>query len=157
MIIRPISLKVAQDYVRQHHRHNRPPVGHKFSVGLYVDGCRLVGVAVAGRPIARALDNGLTLEVTRVCTDGTKNASSKLYSAITRAAKAMGYIKCITYTQLKEGGVSLRASGWRAVAVLPQRKGWDTVSRHRENIEKENMIERIRWEVVLNEAGATDG
>ena len=64
MIIQPISLKTAQEYVREHHRHNKPPVGHKFSIGLF-DGERMVGIATAGRPVARALDDGLPLEVTR--------------------------------------------------------------------------------------------
>jgi hypothetical protein len=74
MKIAPISLKLAQEYVREHHRHNKPPIGHKFSVGLFVDGA-LVGTAIAGRPVARMLDDGLTLEVTRTCTDGTRNAN----------------------------------------------------------------------------------
>ena len=72
MQIKPVSLKTAQAFVRDHHRHNKPPVGHKFSVGLFDDE-RLVGVAVAGRPVARMLDDGMTLEVTRTCTDGTRN------------------------------------------------------------------------------------
>ena len=83
--IKPVSLKVAQEFVRLHHRHNKPPVGHKFSVGLFRED-KLLGVAVAGRPVARMLDNGMTLEVTRTCTDGTRNANSMLYGAIVRAA-----------------------------------------------------------------------
>lgn len=150
MIIRPMNLKDAQSFIAIHHRHNRPPVGHKFSVGLYVNQ-KLVGVAMAGRPVARMLDDGLTLEVTRVCTDMTKNAISKLLSSVTRAAKAMGYTKCITYTQHDEGGASLRASGWVLAAILQPRNGWDSPSRRRVIIEKESLVKRLRWEFVLHD------
>ena len=133
MNLRPVSLKTAQEFVRQHHRHNKPPVGHKFSVGLF-DGERLLGVAVAGRPVARMLDDGLTLEVTRTCTDGTRNANSKLYGAITRAASALGYRRAVTYTQGDESGASLRGAGWTPAATLAPRAGWDAPSRRRADI-----------------------
>ena len=109
--LRPITLKDANEYVRQHHRHNKPVVGHKFSIGCEADG-ELVGVVIAGRPVSRYLDDGFTLEVTRLCTNGTKNACSFLYGAAARAAAAMGYIRIITYTLESEKGASLRASGW---------------------------------------------
>ena len=146
--IKPVSLKTAQEYVREFHRHNKPPVGHKFSVGLYA-GERLVGVAVAGRPVARMLDNGMTLEVTRTCTDGTRNANSMLYGAIVRAAAALGYTKCVTYTQHGESGASLRGAGWTPMAQLESRKGWDTPSRPRADIQS-GGVERIRWEKNIN-------
>jgi hypothetical protein len=144
MKIQPVSLKFAQEFVRQHHRHNKPPVGHKFSVGLF-DGETCVGVATAGRPVARALDDGLTLEVVRTCTDGTRNANSMLYGAIVRAATALGYVRCVTYTQHDESGASLRGAGWTPVANLNPRKGWDTPSRPREDIGSSG-VGRIRWE-----------
>ena len=87
--IRPIILREANAYVAQHHRHNIPTNGHKWSIACY-DGDRLCGVAIAGQPIARKLDDGLTIEVRRVCTDGTYNACSKLYGACARVAKEMG-------------------------------------------------------------------
>ncbi len=146
--IKPISLKTAQEYVREFHRHNKPPVGHKFSVGLY-DGEKLVGVAVAGRPVARMLDNGMTLEVTRTCTDGTRNANSMLYGAIVRAATALGYTKCVTYTQHGESGASLRGAGWTPVVQLEARAGWDTPSRPRDDIGSGNAA-RTRWEKHIN-------
>ncbi len=150
MVIRPVSLKFAQEFVRMHHRHNRPPVGHKFSVGLF-DGELCVGVAVAGRPVARMLDDGLTLEVTRTCTDGTRNANSMLYGAITRAAAALGYRKCVTYTQHNESGASLRGAGWIPVETLAARAGWSAPSRPRKDIGSGN-IARMRWERIC--AGA---
>lgn len=106
----------------QHHRHHKPVVGHKFSIGCTADG-RLVGVAIVGRPVSRYLDNGLTLEVNRLCTDGTKNACSMLYAAAWRAARAMGYQKIITYTLDTESGASLRATGWTC-AGLAGGKRW---------------------------------
>ena len=146
--IRPVSLKTAQEFVRQHHRHNKPPVGHKFSVGLF-SGEQLLGVAVAGRPVARMLDDGLTLEVTRTCTDGTRNANSMLYGAIVRAATALGYAKCVTYTQHGESGASLRGAGWAVAAQLPSRAGWDAPSRRRQDIGSGD-VPRIRWERKCN-------
>ena len=107
----PVSLRDANAFVARYHRHHKPVVGHKFSIGCEQDG-RLVGVVIAGRPVSRYLDNGTTLEVNRLCTTGEKNACSMLYAAAARAAKAMGYRKIITYTLDTESGVSLRAAGW---------------------------------------------
>lgn len=110
----PISLKEANAFVSEHHRHHKPVVGHKFSVAAS-DGGKTVGVAIVGRPVSRYLDDGNTLEVTRLCTDGTKNACSFLYSACWRCAKNMGYKKLITYILESETGSSLKASGWKCV------------------------------------------
>lgn len=109
--LRPISFREAADFVNANHRHNRAPVGHKFSIACY-DGERLCGVAMVGRPVSRYLDDGMTLEVNRLCTDGTKNACSMLYSASWRAAKALGYKRIFTYTRESENGASLRSAGW---------------------------------------------
>ena len=75
--IRPITLREANNYVAQHHRHNQPTNGHEWSLACY-DGNRLCGVAIAGQPITRKPDDGLTIEIRRVCTDGTYNARSIL-------------------------------------------------------------------------------
>ena len=112
----PVSLKDANAFVAAHHRHHKPTRGHKFSIGCAAEG-RLVGVAIMGRPVSRYLDNGLTLEVTRLCTTDEKNACSMLYAAAARAAKAMGYKKIITYTLESEPGVSLRAAGWKCTGI----------------------------------------
>ena len=108
----PVSLREANEFVRRHHRHHKPTVGHKFSIGVREDG-RLAGVAICGRPVSRFLDDGYTLEVNRLCTDGARNACSMLYGAAARAARAMGYQKIITYTLDTEPGTSLRAAGWQ--------------------------------------------
>ena len=109
--IRPIHLKQANEFVKEHHRHNIPTTGGKFAISCF-DGDRICGVAVCGRPVSRKLDNGFTLEIYRNCTDGTKNACSMLYGACLRIAKNMGYKKVITYTLESENGSSLKASGF---------------------------------------------
>lgn len=141
----PVRLKDAQAFVRSHHRHHVPSVGHKFSIGAAI-GHELVGVAIVGRPVARHFDDGHTLEVTRTCTDGTKNANSMLYGAAWRAAKALGYDRLITYTQSGESGVSLAAAGWRIVAERPPRPGWDMPSRRRQLRGTENVA-RTLWDL----------
>lgn len=117
-----VSLSEANAFVAKHHRHHKPVTGHKFSIGCVKDG-HLVGVAIVGRPVSRYLDNGTTLEVNRLCTDGTPNACSFLYGAAWRAARALGYRKIITYILDTESGTSLRAAGW-SCAGLAGGKRW---------------------------------
>jgi hypothetical protein len=105
----PIDLADAKEYVWARHRHLGPSRGWKFGVAVENEAGELVGVAIAGRPVAGALDDGRTLEVTRCCTDGARNAPSKLYGAICRAAFALGYSKVVTYTLDEEPGTSLTA------------------------------------------------
>ena len=112
LMVQPISLKEANAYVSLHHRHRKPVVGHKYSISC-VDGDNILhGVAIVGRPVSRYLDDGLSLEVNRLCTDGTKNACTILYGAAWRAARAMGYRRIFTYILETENGASLRAAGW---------------------------------------------
>ena len=122
LAIIPVSLSQANDFVEQHHRHHKPVRGHKFSIGCITDG-RLAAVAIVGRPVSRHLDDGFTLEVNRLCSDGTKNACSFLYAAAARAAKELGYRKIITYALDTENGASLRAAGWEN-AGLAGGKEW---------------------------------
>ena len=86
----PMSIGDAREYIAQHHRHHRPPVSGLFAVGV-AEGNTVCGVAVVGRPVARGIDDGWTAEVTRVATDGARNACSMLYGACWRAARALGY------------------------------------------------------------------
>lgn len=111
MKIVPINFKQASEFVNQHHRHHSASQGCKFCIGLEDEG-KLIGVAICGRPVARKLDNGFTLEINRVCTLGIKNSCSMLYGACCRIAKAMGYKKVITYILESETGTSLRASNF---------------------------------------------
>lgn len=130
MLLRPITLREARNFVGRLHRHNRPPQGGLFAVGCESAG-QLVGVAIVGRPIARNLDDGHTCEVTRLCTDGTLNACSLLYGATARAAKALGWARIVTYTLASEPGTSLRASGWEREKEVTGEQSWSRPSRAR--------------------------
>jgi hypothetical protein len=140
----PVSFAQACQVVEDWHRRHCPPRGHKFSIGLAETG-RLCGVVIVGRPVARRLQDGWTLEVTRTCTDGTANANSMLLGAARRAGLALGYRRLVTYTQAGESGASLRAAGWRPVAECPARPGWDRPSRPRAALGTEGVA-RTRWE-----------
>lgn len=111
LIIKPISLKKANEYVIQNHRHHDKVQGHKFSLSVW-DEDRLCGVAIVGHPQSRMIDNDNVLEVLRLCTDGTYNACSILYARCAKVGKDMGYQKIITYILESETGTSLKASGW---------------------------------------------
>lgn len=141
----PVTRDQAMEYVATVHRHHGRPLGYRYAVGVAQDG-RLCGVAMAGRPVARSLDDGRTIEVVRVATDGTPHACSMLYGACWRAARAIGYTRAVTYTQADESGASLRAAGWLRVADLPPRKGWDAPSRPRAG-QGADGVPRIRWEI----------
>ncbi|MEU9189249.1 XF1762 family protein [Streptomyces sp. NPDC048484] len=126
----PVRSRQAKDFVRAWHRHHPPPAGQIFAVGAAESGT-LHAVAIVGRPVARHLDDGATLEVTRTASDGTRNANSLMYGASWRAAKALGYRRLITFTQESESGASLRGAGWHLIAGRPPRAGWHTPSRPR--------------------------
>lgn len=115
--IRAIELSTARDFIVQHHRHHKPPQGHRFSLGAFAND-RLCGVCVVGRPVARLAGSpSEVLEVTRLCTDGTPNACSALYAAAGRAGRELGYLRIQTYILETEPGTSLRAAGWRCDGV----------------------------------------
>lgn len=143
LLIIPMSLREANAYVTMHHRTHKPVPGCKFCVAVADDGGVVRGVAIVGRPVARALDNGWTLEVNRACTDGTKNVNSMLYRACWRAARELGYRRLVTYTLPEEGGSSLRAAGW---TLLGERGGgsWSTPSRPR--VDTHPTQRKLAWE-----------
>jgi hypothetical protein len=113
----PVSLPEANEFVAAHHRHHGRVVGHKFSLGAVENG-EVVGVAIVGRPVSRERQDGMTLEVTRLCTmGGHKNVASFLYGASCKAAFALGYRRIGTYILASELGISLRAAGWRCLGT----------------------------------------
>ena len=143
----PVSFRQATTFVAEHHRHHKPPRGMKFAVGVALAD-ELVGVAMVGRPVARFLDDGLTLEVNRTAVaDCERNANSMLYGAAWRAAKALGYRRLITYTQAGESGASLRGAGWHVIAERAARPGWNTPSRIRGSHDTDD-IARLLWEAT---------
>ena len=139
----PITRAEAQAFVSEHHRHLGKVVGAVFQLAC-AEGDRICGVALVGRPVARHLDNGWTLEVNRCATDGTKNANSMLYAACWRAAKALGYTKLVTYTWKTESGASLRAAGWKVIAETPGTP-WNNNVRPRVDLHPHQP--KFRWEV----------
>jgi hypothetical protein len=144
MKIVPINLDEANAFVREHHRHNQPVPGAKFCVAVAIDE-KVVGVAIVGRPVARMVDDGWTLEVNRTCTDGTKNANSMLYGACRRVAFGLGYRKLITYTLPTESGSSLVAAGWKCLGEAGG-GSWSCPSRPR--VDKHPLQAKLRWEAI---------
>lgn len=167
----PVTLDEAKQFVRQNHRHNKAPVSWKFGVGLAVlkhektdfgdpagpgwyEEWELVGVAMAGRPVGRGLDKPGNVEITRVCVKETRNANSRLYGAILRAAAALGYSMAYTYTLQSESGASLKATGWEIDEALDARPTWDCPARRRTQTnmfgEEQRPAEaKIRWKHPL--------
>lgn len=129
MEIVPITLKEANDFVEQFHRHNGRTArnGGKFAIGASNEG-ELFGVAIVGNPISGSFMDGLTAEVLRTCVrpNSPRNVNSFLYGACWRVWRAMGGRKLITYTLQTESGASLRGAGWHIIAeVQPTKPGWN--------------------------------
>jgi hypothetical protein len=121
-----------------------PPQGGLFAVAV-ADESGVRGVAIVGRPVARLLADDFTAEVTRLCTDGARNACSMLYGAAWRAARALGYRRLVTYTLPEEGGSSLRAAGWRLVGEAGG-GSWSRVARAR--VDTHPTQRKLRWEAA---------
>lgn len=139
----PCDLDEANTFVRLWHRHHGPVRGYKFAIAV-ADGESVRGVAIVGRPNARTLQDGWTLEVTRVATDGARNAPSMLYAGSWRVARSLGYRRLLTYTLKTEPGTSLIAAGWRLVAET-RGGSWDRKARPR--VDKHPTQGKMRWEI----------
>jgi len=144
LILTPINLDEANAFVAKWHRHHKPVPGAKFCIAVSNDG-NICGVAIVGRPVARNSDNGFTLEINRVCTDGTKNACSILYGAARRAAWALGYKRLVTYTLPEEGGASLRAAGWKLLGMAGG-GNWNVKSRPRIDTAEVLRGQKLLWQ-----------
>lgn len=140
----PMEFADANEFVRRVHRHHGDVTGHKFSIGAVL-GDRIVGVVIVGRPVARGRQDGWTLEVTRLATDGARNACSFLYGAACRASFALGYRRLGTYILASEPGTSLKAAGWRLVGEVKGRS-WDTPTRPR--VDRGPLEDKLLWEKV---------
>lgn len=148
MIVVPLTLKQANALVKTLHRHHKPTRGHRFSIGVEVDG-HLVGAVIVGRPVAPKTNQYQVAEVTRLVTDGTPNACSFLYGAAARAAKAMGFWRIQTFTLPQEGGASLRAAGWVCEGIAGQdgALGWQSRKGRRTD---QPTTPKWRWVKPLN-------
>jgi hypothetical protein len=153
LAIVPLTLTKANALVARLHRHHPPiPGGFDwYSIGAVANG-KLVGCAIAGRPTNRNNDDGQTVEVLRVATDGTPNAPSALLGACARAAKAIGAHRIITYTLASESGVSLRAAGW-----TQEKNGitswWGHTGSRTPAVIRDHFTEqKVRWAVHFRDA-----
>lgn len=154
---KPITLRAANDFVAEHHRHNGRTArnGGKFAVACEFEG-RIVGVAIVGNPLSATYMNkdkyGHVCEVLRTCTDehAPKGAVSFLYGVCTRVCREMGFDLVISYTLQDETGASLRGAGWRkAGATKPVAPGW----RKNDHLDREYQpvmgLPKFRWECRL--------
>ena len=142
----PVTLEAANEIVRQWHRHHGPKIsgGTRFAIGAAEDG-EIVGVVIVATPVARFLMDGWSLEVSRSCTNGARNANSLLYGAAWRATRSLGFHRLITYILPQEGGASLRATGWRCCGET----GGDCwVRPNRVRVDKTAIAVRLRWEIT---------
>lgn len=144
IVTRWLPMKKAKPLVDELHSHNDAPVGGIVAVAAY-DAGRLCGVGFLGRPVARMLDDGMAVEITRVATDRTPNACSALYGALARAAKALGLNPVISYTLAHEAGTCLAAAGFVRVADVPAQASWDRPSRRRVNGSRPTC-DKVRWQ-----------
>jgi hypothetical protein len=143
----PISIRGANEYVARWHRNHPVVRSALFAVAAQRLGdVDLCGVAIVGRPKARGLQDGRTCEVVRVATDGTANVCSFLYQRARRAAQALGFTRCKTYTLVTEGGSSLRALGLTPEATVRGRT-WDTPARRRAEPTDTQLTDKYRWEL----------
>lgn len=142
LTIVPITQREAFAWVARTHRHHRPPRGSLVQLAVAQDG-EIVGVAIVGRPVSRMLQDGWTAEVTRVATDGTRNACSMLYGAAWRAVRALGYRRLITYTLPEEGGASLRGAGFQLIGEAGG-GSWSRTDRPRVDLHPTQV--KLRWE-----------
>lgn len=150
LTVTPIHFAEANAFVASHHRHHKPMLSARFSIAVSDESGKVRGVLIAGRPVARGLQDGWTLEVNRCCTDGARNACSMLYGAGWRAAKALGYRRLITYTFPEEGGASLRGAGWKLLGErgTDGKRNWNTPSRPRIDTAKELAGQKLLWEAA---------
>lgn len=146
LTIIPCLFAEARLFVLRHHRHHLPPTGHKFSLAVADEDGQVRGVAIVGRPTARMLQDGWTLEVTRVATDGCPNACSALYGAARRATFALGYRRLLTFTLASEPGTSLVAAGWKCLGTAGG-GSWHRDSRPR--VDRHPTQMKLRWEVAV--------
>lgn len=138
-----MELRDANEFVQRLHRHHKPVVGHRFSIGARKFDGDVAGVAIVGRPVARRVCQSTVVEVTRLCTDGTKNACSFLYGAAARAATSLGYARIQTYVLASESGTSLKASGWTISHTVAGRD-WNVPSRGGRRTDQP-MEDKVCW------------
>lgn len=156
LTIIPLELSEANYLVKMWHRHHKECQGHRFSIGVYDNKVnKIVGAAIVGRPVARLINYKNVLEVTRLVTDGTKNACSILYAAAARVGKEMGYHKIQTYILDSETGISLTASSWILEDDNVGGGAWNISRPDRRS--DQPICKKQRWSKILNPLNELDG
>jgi hypothetical protein len=144
MIIRPITIREADQFVEKYHRHNKKAGNGKCAIACF-ENDELIGVAIGGRPRSRHLDNGTTFEIYRVCTNGYRNSTSFLYSRIKRIAQLLGYLKIITYTLQSESGSSLKAIDAKIEKEVIHKHQWTDYKNIKRQIQEVTILPKFRW------------
>lgn len=145
--VRPIGLTEANEAVHRWHRHHGPVVQHRWSYGAFVDGA-LVGVVIVENPKAAGLRD--CIEVTRLATDGTKHAATKLLARARADALSTGWQRVVSYTRADERGTCYRAAGWWPTAIVKARD-WTSGNKRTRWLPgmyqpTTEIIDRVRWE-----------
>jgi hypothetical protein len=148
LTIFPATLKQANAIVIALHRHHKPAHGHRFSIGVRGADGTIHGAAIIGRPVAQMSPQYEWAEVTRLVTDGTKNACSKLYAGAARVCKEMGFLRIQTFILESETGVTLKAAGWLLDGVT-EGGDWNRPSRAGRRTDQPQEPKQ-RWVRLLN-------
>lgn len=146
----PLTLAQANEIVRKLHRHHKEARGHRFSIGCIDQHGSLHGAAIVGRPVSRGVEQFAVAEVSRLVTDGQRNACSLLYASAARAAQAMGFDRIQTYILESETGISLRAAGWTFEAVT-NGGDWNDSPRRGTRRVDQPMERKQRWSRVFRD------
>jgi len=163
LLVVPVTLREANDFVEQFHRHNGRTArnGGKFAIGVG-NGRGLWGVAIVGNPLSATFMDGYTAEVLRVCVrdDSPRGSCSKLYSRCWQIWRLMGGRRLITYTLRSESGASLRGAGWKIVGeVRATPPGWRKNDRLDHSREWQPVMGQLkfRWEMSVPAAPSEEG
>ena len=146
LAVAPTTLREANEFVANFHRHSKPTQGGRFAIAAVFDQ-NIVGVAIVGRPVSQTLQDGLTAEITRLCVskDAPKNTCSFLYGRCWRIWQQMGGNRMITYTLQSETGASLKVAGWTVMGQVKPHDRWTKKGGNREWQPVYGQL-KFRWE-----------
>lgn len=155
----PITIKIANNFIKLHHRHHRPTIRNsgRWALAAINNTGEIVGVVIAGNPVSATYMDGFTIELTRLCVNegAPKGTCSFLMGKCCSIWRTMGGKKIITYTLTSETGASLRGAGWVLSGFVSPHKRWQNKSKV-DGIERSKLqiyeIPKFRWEKSLEQA-----
>jgi hypothetical protein len=132
LTVTPTTLREANAYVEEHHRHHDPVAGSIACLAV-ADDARVVGVAIVGRPLARMLQDGWTAEVLRTCVDSgyveevaTAYLAGALFKARERGAVGVAYaeagLAALRRCPWLQAVTRMLSALWRACQALGYRR-----------------------------------